>query len=190
VSLGVLGGTFDPIHLGHLRAAENARAQLGLETVLFVPARVPPHRAAPVASAWDRFAMLALATAGQREFVVSEIELEREGPSYTVDTVAALRERTGRAPVLIVGADSYAEMGSWKDAARLQTLCSVAVVSRPGGPQPTLAPRTAGRVHAVEGPALPISSSQIRERVAAGRGIRELVPGAVADFVEKRGLYR
>lgn len=188
MSIGLLGGSFDPIHLGHLRAAESAREQLGLSRVLFVPANLPPHREAPRASAWDRFAMVALATAGQPGFVPSRLELERPGPSYTVDTVAALREESGEEPVLIVGADNYAELRGWKDAARLLTLCSVAVVTRPGRSRPA-EPETA-RVLVVAGPALEISSTQLRERVARGESIRYLVPDLVADYVAKRGLYR
>jgi nicotinate-nucleotide adenylyltransferase len=185
-----MGGTFDPIHLGHLRAAESARSELGLERVVFVPARTPPHREPPAASVWDRFAMVALATAGHGAFVASQIELEREGPSYTVDSVAMLREAAGEDPVLIVGADSFVEMPGWRDAARLRALCSVAVVPRPGAPPPDAAGRAADRVHFLEGPALPISSTEIRQRVAAGRSIRYLVPAAVAEYVDKRGLYR
>ena len=188
--LGVMGGTFDPIHLGHLRAAESARSELGLERVVFVPARTPPHREPPVASAWDRFAMVAVATAGHDAFVASEIELEREGPSYTVDTIAALREDGGEDPVLIVGADSFAEMAGWKDAKRLLALCSVAVVPRPGASVANALGATGARVLVLEGPALPISSTEIRRRVAERRSIHYFVPTVVAEYVEKRGLYR
>ena len=130
--------------------------------------------------------MVALATTGHPAFVASEIELEREGPCYTVDTVAALREISGDDPVLIVGADSFAEMAGWKDAARLRSLCSIAVVPRPGAPPAT----GNGRVLLLEGPGLPISSTEIRRRVARGSSIRYLVPAAVAEYVDKRGLYR
>jgi len=190
VKLGVMGGSFDPIHLGHLRAAESARAELGLERIVFVPARTPPHREPPVALAWDRFAMVALATAGHNAFVVSEIELQRDGPSYTIDTVAALREHAGEDPVLIVGADSFGEMGSWKDAERLLAICSVAVVPRPGRPAGRAPGAAIGRTRFLEGPALPISSTEIRRRVAERRSIYYRIPAAVAEYVDKRGLYR
>lgn len=190
MKIGVMGGTFDPVHLGHLRAAESALTELGLERVVFVPARTPPHREPPVASAWDRFAMVALATAGHGAFVASEIELQREGPSYTVDTIAALRERAGEDPVLIVGGDSFAEMGGWKDAERLRGLCSVAVVSRPGRPAGPAPIGSGWRARFIEGPALPISSTDIRHRVAERRSIYYLVPASVAEYVDKRGLYR
>ncbi len=182
-----MGGTFDPIHLGHLRAAENAREALGLERVAFVPAAQPPHRAAPLSSARDRFAMLALATAGHSRFCVSAAELDREGPSYTVDTLRAWR---GQHPadelVLVVGSDAFAEMDAWREAKALFDLCTVAVVPRsreslPAGPGPAVP---------VIGPGLPVSSTEIRRRVAAGQSVRYLVPEAVADFIEKQGLYR
>ena len=182
---GLLGGTFDPIHLGHLRAAENALEALGLEQVLFMPAGAPPHRRAPCTSPLDRFAMTALATAGHLGFVVSDLELRREGPSYTVDTLTALRETYPEDELLLlVGADAYAEIQTWKDHQRLAQLCQVAVLSRPGEEPPL-----PGALW-VEGPALPISASDIRRRVREGRSIRYLVPAAVADYIAKRGLYR
>lgn len=185
--VGLLGGSFDPIHLGHLRAAENAREALGLERVTFVPAAQPPHRASPLSSARDRFAMVALATAGHARFCVSAVELDREGPSYTVDTLRAWRtQHPADELVLVVGSDAYAEMDTWREAKALFELCTVAVVSRsgeslPAGPGPAVP---------VTGPGLPVSSTEIRRRVAAGQSVRYLVPEAVADFIEKRGLYR
>jgi nicotinate-nucleotide adenylyltransferase len=187
MKVGLLGGTFDPIHLGHLRAAENAREGLALERVAFVTAAVPPHRALPACSGRDRFAMVALATAGQPAFVASDAELERPGPSFTVDTLRAWRrERPSDDIVLLVGSDAFAEMRSWREAEAVFGLCRVAVVARPGEPHPA----DAGPALRVEGPGLPVSSSEIRDRVKAGRSVRYLVPDAVADFIEKRGLYR
>jgi nicotinate-nucleotide adenylyltransferase len=182
---------FDPIHFGHLRAAENAREALGLDQVAFVPAAVPPHRAAPTASAIDRYAMVCLATAFDQGFVPWDGEIRREGASYTVDTAEALlQENPGAALTLIVGADNLALLPQWKDPARLLALCTVAVVGRPGEAE------TGGRgldparfVH-VEGSHLPIASSALRERVRAGRSVRYLVPEAVAGYIDKRGLYR
>lgn len=188
MKLGILGGTFDPIHLGHLRAAEYACEQLRLDQVAFVPAHLPPHRPGPLTSARDRFAMVALATAGNPRFVASDIELRREGPSYSVDTVRELKaERPGDQVVLIVGSDTFAEMGSWKDSDTLFSLCAVAVVDRPGGAAAAQADRAALRV---TGAGLPICSSEIRKRAADGRSIRYLVPEAVADYIAKQGLYR
>jgi nicotinate-nucleotide adenylyltransferase len=191
VRIGFMGGTFDPIHLGHLRAAENAREGLGLDQVAFVPARVPPHRDRPPSNALDRFAMVALATAGHPHFVPSDLELQREGPSYTVDTLAALRAgRPDDAFVVIVGSDTFTEMRTWKESERLFALCAVAVVGRPGegGEEAPPLPEVSG-VERVGGPGLPISSSAIRERVRRGLSVRYLVPDAVADYIAKRGLY-
>jgi nicotinate-nucleotide adenylyltransferase len=193
VKLGLMGGTFDPIHLGHLRAAESAREALGLTEVAFVPAGVPPHRPGPQTSSIDRFAMVCLATAAHPAFTASDIELQREGASYTVDTVAALlAARPDASVVLIVGSDAFAEISSWKDRERLFALCSVAVVLRPG--TSTLpaweSVEMDGRVARVEGPGLPISASLVRQRVREGLSVRYLVPDAVADHIAKRGLYR
>jgi len=193
VRLGVFGGTFDPIHLGHLRAAENALEGLALDRVAFIPAAVPPHRPQPSSSVLDRYAMTALAAAGHPRFAVSDIELRREGPSYTVDTVAALRAQSPEDEVfVIVGSDTYPEMSTWKDHERLFALCTVAVVSRPGERAATAGERGPARegVAHVEGPGLPISASAVRERVRQQRSVRYLVPDAVADYIAKRPLYR
>ena len=189
-----MGGTFDPIHLGHLRAAENAREGLGLDEVRFLPAQIPPHRAAPAGSARDRYTMVALATALHPRFLADDLELRREGPSYTADTIARLRdERPGDEIVLIVGSDTYPELSTWKDHDRLFRLCTVAVAARPdddrperpvaGGPSPDGARR-------IPGPGLAVSATEIRRRVKEGLSIRYLVPETVADYIAKRGLYR
>jgi len=188
LKLGFLGGMFDPLHYGHLRAAENAREALGLDRVAFVPAAVPPHRAAPAASGQDRYAMVVLGTASHPAFVPWDGELRREGPSYTVDTAQALLdENPGAVLTLIVGADNLALLPQWKDPGRLLALCTVAVVGRPGATAPGADP---SRFVAVEGSHLPIASSALRERVREGRSVRYLVPDAVAGYIEKRGLYR
>ena len=191
MKLGLLGGMFDPIHLGHLRAAEIVRESLGLDEVVFVPAGVPPHRGKPAAAGLDRYAMVALATSTQRAFLPSDLELAREGPSYTVETVAQLRARHPQAEVvLIVGSDNLPMIAEWREPERLLEMCSVAVVERPGS-----APAPAGKVpparlRRVEGTTLPIASRDLRERIRAGRSVRHLVPDGVADYIDKRGLYR
>lgn len=191
-----MGGTFDPIHLGHLRAAENVREALGLDEVAFVPAGVPPHRPGPCSSPLDRYAMVCLATAANPTFVASDVELKREGPSYTVDTVEALlRQHPEGSVVVIVGSDTFPEMSTWKDPERLFALCSIAVVARPSDGGGDAAPagvavRALPRVERVEGPALPISATHIRRRILEGKSVRYLVPEAVAEYIAKRGLYR
>jgi len=191
VKLGLLGGMFDPIHIGHLRAAEIVREALALDEVVFVPAGRPPHRGQPAAAGIDRYAMVALATAAERAFVPSDVELAREGPSYTVETVALIhKQRPGVDVVLIVGSDNLPMIADWREPERLLELCTVAVVERPGSLPAPAGTLPAARVHRVEGIALPIASRDLRERIRAGRSVRHLVPGAVADYIEKRGLYR
>jgi nicotinate-nucleotide adenylyltransferase len=190
MNLGIMGGTFDPVHLGHLWAAEAAREALGLEEVAFVPAGRPPHRAAPAASALDRFAMVALATAAHPRFSASDLELRREGPSYTFETLEALRaERPRDRLVLIVGSDTFPEMQAWRERDRVFALCEVAVVHRPG----TAVAAGAGaprRVHRVETAGLPLSAREVRQRLGQGLSVRYWVPETVADYIQKRGLYR
>jgi nicotinate-nucleotide adenylyltransferase len=182
---------FDPVHLGHLRAAEIVRESLRLDTVVFVPAGEPPHRARPAADGLDRYAMVALATASHRAYVPSDIELRREGPSYTVETVAALKAaHPGAEVVLIVGSDNLPTIAEWREPERLLALCEVAVVERPGAAPAAPGGVPPGRLHRLDGPALPIASRDLRERVRSGRSVRHLVPDGVADYIEKRGLYR
>jgi nicotinate-nucleotide adenylyltransferase len=187
-----MGGTFDPVHLGHLRAAEAAREALRLEKVLFVPAGTPPHRSQPLASARDRWTMVCLATAGHPAFEPCDFEIERPGPSYTVDTVTALRAAHPGAEVfLVVGSDTCPEIDSWRDRERLVSLCRVAVIERPaedGRARPVQ--ELPAWAEPVAGAGLPISATQIRRLAAEGRSIRYLVPESVADYVIRRGLYR
>jgi len=192
VRVGILGGTFDPIHLGHLRAAETAREGVDLDLVAFVPSAVPPHRTGPLTAALDRFAMACLACAGHAHFVAWDTELTRSGPSYTVDTLAALRtERPDDDFVLVVGSDTWPEMTGWREPERILSLAEVAVVGRPGRPAPDPTPPFPGArgVVRVEGPALAISATSIRERVRRGESVRYLVPDPVAEYVAKRRLY-
>ena len=190
--IGLYGGTFDPIHLGHLRAAETAREGLALDLVAFLPAAVPPHRDAPPRAAADRLAMARLATASHPRFEAWDAELRRPGPSYTVETVAALlSERPSDSFVLVVGADTWPEMTTWREPQRLLSLVEVAVVDRPGydGPAPGVPFPGARGVTRVLGPSLPISATTIRELARQGRSVRFLVPDAVADYILERRLY-
>ena len=207
------GGTFDPVHRGHLDVAAAARRALGLDRLSFVPARVPPHRAVPRASAAHRFAMVALALQGQAGLTVSDIEMLAGGPSYTsatLDRLAASGIDT-RTCVLVVGADAFLDIESWKAYPAFLDRCSFAVVSRPNQPVaglraavPALAsrmidagseanarPHLAGNpaVFLVDAPTAPVSSTDIRRRVAEGASIHEFVPAAVAEYIHKHGLY-
>jgi len=200
--IGVYGGSFNPIHLAHLRLAEEARERLDLERVIFVPARLPPHKDPSVlAGAQDRLRMVRLAIAGNAAFAVSDTELRRRGPSYTVDTVAAMRRRYGDEARLffLIGTDTIEELPTWRDIGRLVRLCTFVPLSRPGARRPRVA-ALAGAVGRAEArailaralpmPEMDISATDIRRRVAEGRSIRYLVPQAVADYIRRRGLYR
>jgi len=196
--LGVMGGTFDPIHHGHLVAAQEAASTLGLDRVLFIPVWQPPHKAdEPWASPDDRLCMVRLAVADNPRFEVSTIEIERTGLSYTVDTLQRLTGIFPKASLyFIVGMDSLAELPKWHEPAGILRLARIAALHRPGWQTVDLAtlarelPESAGRVELVEMPELDISSSELRDRIQAGRPVRYLVPDAVAAYVAERGLYR
>lgn len=188
MKLGLLGGTFDPIHRGHLNAATTACETLSLDRVLLAPSRIPPHRSEPRASVYDRFAMVALATADDLRLVPSDVEIQRPGVSYTVDTLDALRAASPNAEfVLIVGSDTFIEMAGWREPDRLFAMCEIAVVTRPGMDETRL---DDPRVHRVPGSGLMISATEVRRRVAEGLEIADLVGDGVAQFVSKRQLYR
>ena len=195
-ALGIMGGTFDPIHVGHLAVAEEAREALELDSVLFVPAGQPPHKPAGSVSAVEhRLAMVELAIADNPAFELSRLEVDRAGPSYTVDTVEALA-RDAEDLVLILSAETFGELPSWHEPERLFDAARMAVVPREGYPAPDPAwlteafPGRETRVAYLEGPRLGLSSTAIRERVATGRSIRYLVPAAVEAYITEHDLYR
>jgi nicotinate-nucleotide adenylyltransferase len=204
-SIGLMGGTFDPIHIGHLAVAEEARDALGLERILFVVAGTPPHKApGAVTEVEHRVAMVELAIARNPAFELSRIEVDRPGPSYSADTVVDLdraERAAGRSPDLtvIMSAETFTDLPSWHEPERLLALARVAVVPREGYPAPEpgwLArqlPATGGqeaRVDFLEGPRLGLSSTALRDRVANGRSIRYLVPDPVAGYIASHSLYR
>ena len=214
--IGVFGGTFNPIHIGHLRAAEEAAEALALERVLFVPSARPPHKAAgdeSLAPAERRLAWVRLAVAGNPRFAADPIEVERAGPSYLVETLRALRERWGAdALVFLLGQDAFAELATWREPETLLALADFAVMTRPPlcdgslaawlprslAGELELAPdgrsavhRRAGtRVRLVEITALDVSASDLRARLHEGRSVRYLLPDAVREAVEASGAYR
>lgn len=186
--VGIFGGSFDPIHHGHLLIARVIAEKLGLDHVRFVPALEQPlkhegHRS----SATHRAAMVALAIDGERGFMLDRIELDRPGPSYTVDTLRALREREpGIDPVLLLGADAAFDLPRWKEGAAVLQLARVAIFARAG----TDTPAIPGAWKQVDVPAIGISATAVRERARAGRSLRYWVPDAVAEYVVAHGLYR
>ena len=198
MKIGILGGTFDPIHLGHLEAADAAQRALALDRIMLLPSRTPPHRSAePRASIFHRFAMTALAAA-ERAMLVSDLEVRREGPSYTALTLEALH-REGFAPAqlfFITGSDAFADVETWYDYPRILQLANFVVVSRPGGPRASgLIPDREGSsdcapaVLAVQANTPNVSSTDIRRRVSAGEPIEGLVPSSVADHIRRHHLY-
>jgi nicotinate-nucleotide adenylyltransferase len=187
VRLGVFGGSFDPVHLGHLIVAAEAHRALGLDRVLLIPAGQHPFKAAErPAPAADRWAMLRAAVADDARFVVDDRELRRPGPSYTVDTLRALRaERPADALSLLIGADAAHDLAAWRDAAAIPALAEVVVLTRPGVAPPDHA--MVGRV--LEVPAIDISASVVRDRCRRRESIRYFVPDAVARYIAERRLY-
>jgi nicotinate-nucleotide adenylyltransferase len=188
--IGIFGGTFDPVHDGHLEAAEAVRRQLGLDRMLLVVANEPWQKEGvrPVTPAEDRYAMVAAAVEGHPGLEPSRLELERGGPSYTVDTVDELhRAEPGSQLYLVVGADVVADLPTWHDEGRLRGEVTLAVVDRPGAP--AVPPPPGWR--SVDVPVAPVdvSSTGLRDRLAAGLPVDGMVPEAVMRCIRRRGLY-
>ena len=216
--IGLLGGTFDPVHIGHLAVADHVLHAMGLDAVWFIPAAFPPHKEGhadgrAITDFSHRLQMLRLAIAGEKHFAVSDIEAKRNSPSYSIDTVRILIDQTGARTELffIIGADAFLEIDTWKRYTELPTLVSFVIISRP-----TYSPARVGEVirrnypdytcdpatgiwtsSASKGsfivsrmaPAA-VSSTEIRQRVKEGKDITGLVPSAIADYIEKERLYR
>lgn len=211
--IGVFGGTFDPIHFGHLRLAEEMLEQAGLAQIRFIPTGMPPHRGAPRVSAMRRGEMVGLAIAGRSAFVLDERELLRQRPCYTVETLRELRGEFGDAQplCLLMGGDAFLQLHTWREWAQLFELAHLVVAHRPGsepgacidGADPDLrrhyharlcqpeelAERPAGGIAELAIPQLDISATDIRRRVASGQSIRYLLPDAVADYIHQHHLY-
>ena len=213
--IGVFGGTFDPVHEGHLKPAARAAAAFGLDELVFVPAGNPPHKLdEPRTPFAHRFAMLALATQDDDRLLVSDIELAREGPSYTVDTLSLFRKRYAAAALyFLMGSDSFAQIGTWHRWEALLPLANLVVLRRPAvwgeellarapellRPHATHVERGAAvavgtppahRVYLLDHEPYAISSTEVRERVRSGRPIGDLMPAAVGRYIAKHRLYR
>lgn len=198
-AIGIMGGTFDPIHFGHLRAAEEVRQGFGLERVIFVPAGRPPHKqASEVTPPEHRYLMTLLATADHPHFEVSRVEIDRDGPSYTLDTLRYLRSifSPEKALYFITGLDAILEIHTWMDYRELFQLADFIAVTRPGynvealrNLQEILGDELFSRIHPFPVTLLAISSRDIRRRVREGRSIRYLVPDPVMKYIEKERLY-
>lgn len=188
--VGILGGTFDPVHVAHLRLAEAAREALALDEVLFVPAGAPWRKSdGRITAAEHRLAMLQLAVAGNDDFAVSEIELRRDGPTYTADTLEQLAgERLDDEFWFIVGADALGDMPNWHEPERIVAHATLAVAARSG--EAVDLASLAGHVETFAMERMDVSSTDIRARVAAGRSIRYLVPVEVERYIAAHHLYR
>ena len=208
MAIGILGGTFDPVHCGHVRLALEIREQLSLGEIRLMPALNPRLRAAPIAEAASRLAMLRCATQALPGLEVDDRELRRGGPTRTAETLGAIREEVGAAPLcFIVGVDAFARLDEWHDWERLTQLAHLVVAHRPGASLPHFGPvarlfgerraaraselhqRPAGLVHVVEAPMLDISATDIRRRLANGHSIHCLVPPGVQALIERNATY-
>ena len=205
--IGIRGGTFDPIHIAHLRATQEVAEALSLQRVHLIPGSIPPHRPQTLASADQRLEMVKLATASNDLFVPDDRELKREGASFTVDTLRSFREEFGneRPICLIIGMDAFLSFTSWHEWETIITLAHLVVTSRPDyTAQPLQAwaqalhtentldlhAQPAGKLYFIETTALSVSATDIRHQQAAGRSIRYLVPDAVYDYIQQQHLYR
>jgi len=199
MKIGILGGTFDPVHIGHMAMAEEARRRLELDEVLFIPAgrpwlKVDKH----ISPARHRVNMVSLAINGRPYLRLSKMEIERAGPTYTVDTIAQLKSQMGADDELyfILGWDNLEDLPRWKEPARLISLCRLVAVPRAGSPVPdpdaleAAVPGLSKRLIMLDKPEIDISASVIRQRVSRGLSIEHLVPEAVAGYIEEQGLYR
>ncbi len=197
--LGIFGGAFDPVHMGHLVIAEYVREILGLDRVLFVPAGEPWFKTGQyVTDGHHRLEMVSLAIADNPHFDGSDIELQRDGPSYTFDTLTALRKEVGDSPefVVILGIDALNELHRWHRAAKVLDMTTVVGVGRPGAIEVDRAALDSVRAGAsdevtiIEGPLIDVSATDIRQRVFEGRSIRYRVPDAVGEYIYRHRLYR
>ena len=198
MNIGVMGGTFDPIHNGHIVVAEETRSRLNLAEVLFVPAGQPWLKAdRPVSSVEHRLQMVSLTIADKPYFKLVTLEIERAGPSYTIDTIGELQKRLGIEGELffILGLDSLSHLTQWRDASRLITMCRLVAVPRPGYSPPDLnsleasIPRLSQRLIILDKPETDISATEIRERVSRDLSISHLVPEPVGKYIRQHKLY-
>lgn len=191
MATGLMGGTFDPIHIAHLIAADQAVEQFGLARLLFVPAARPPHKLDDALAPFEaRLEMVRRAVLGHPRLAVSDIEARRPGPSYTIDTIRAMaRELPGEALTFVAGSDSLAQLAAWKLPDELLAECRFVVAPRPGFSMGDVSPRFRDRVFALDMPAFDVSSRDIRERVRRGASIRYLVPPEVEAFIREKKLY-
>jgi len=192
--IGLMGGTFDPVHLGHLVIAEEARHEFALDRVIWLPAGDPPHKHREVTFQEHRYAMVVLATASHASFDVSRLELERAGPSYAIDTILHFRRQHPEQELFfITGADAILEILTWRRHAEVVQECRFLAVTRPGYDlarlQTVLPESYLERIHLISAPGVDISSTALRERLRNGEPVRYLLPETVESYIRKHGLY-
>ena len=187
--IGLFGGTFDPVHIGHLLMARAAMEQMALDKVVFIPSCVPPHKNSPTLfDARDRSGMIRQAVRGIPEFEVSDFEIKKGGKSYSVDTVRHFRSLYGASDKIyfIVGGDAIKQLNTWKDIDTLKVMCSFVSVNRPGYPRG----EEKIKYHAVTMNGIEMSSTEIRKRILSGKSIQFLVPDSVLRYINRQGLYK
>ncbi len=196
--IGFFGGTFDPVHYGHLIIAEQVRELEGLDRIVFIPSGLPPHKkASEVSKAKDRYRMLEIATEYNPSFDVNPVEIQRAGKTYTIDTVIALMEKYNMKPCLLIGADVVFDLETWKDFKRVFELCDIVAVSRGGYDTNKLKEhikylleRYGASLNHVAVPLIDISSTGIKKRICNGQSARYMLPDKVLCHIEKNGLYK
>lgn len=199
--IGLLGGTFDPIHLGHLLLAVHSYEELDLDRVIFIPARRPPHKGHPAAGAAQRLQMVRLAVANDERFLVCDCEINRTTPSYTIDTVRELQQSLGSETQLfwLIGSDMLEDLPTWRKVNELVDMIDIVVVQRAGQPpadfsalRPSLAVEQINRIqgHAIEVPLIGVSSTMVRERIAQELSLRHFVPESVEKYITENKLYQ
>jgi nicotinate-nucleotide adenylyltransferase len=190
--IGILGGTFDPVHVGHLVLAEQARVQLALDRVLFLPAAVPPHKQhLAITNAKTRLDMLSIAVGGNPAFEISTVEIDRAGVSYTIDTLESLQSQNPDSELwLIVGADTINDVPNWRRPDDVVQIAFFGVAGRPGFPLSPPASLPKLRLSPIQMPLLEVSSTYLRAQVASGGSVRYLIPAGVEAFIRAQQLYR
>lgn len=187
--IGILGGTFNPIHIGHLVIAQTACEHLGLSRVIFVPSNLPPHKSSRlVVDGKQRYAMIKLAIKNNKQFRLSKFEISREGKSFTIDTVKYFREKYGTDTKLyfIMGSDTYATLDMWRDITEISKLVTFAAIHRPG----EHSPKHKIKAKQIWAPGLDIASTQLRNKLRDRKAIRYIIPDEVLDYIKQHRLYR
>lgn len=196
--IGVLGGTFDPIHNGHLAIAQAALDKFSLSKVIFMPTGTPPHKTS-IAKADIRLEMTTMATSSNPYFEVSRLELDRSGPSYTVDTLAELLDIYGNTIKIyyILGGDILFDLSKWKDFQKIFSMCAIMAVARPGinhkkleSQIKTLSKNYGAKIHLLNSPPIEVSSTMVRKAISLGHSVKGLVPESVTDYIKKNNLYK